>query len=156
MSSTSKHQLIVLVCLSLFGDNSKLRTRLECVIRGVAVEGSVRMESILCVRTRRICDYVICMSINRLAVLSRVLRDSTLRYVGPSVGRSVGWLIGRLVPFWAAAPKGSMTYAFTHMGNFLLLLLLLLLRPPPLKSQSQGPNSSLEDQIPVLRAKSLL
>ena len=34
--------------------------------------------------------------------------------------------------FWAAAPKGSMTYAFTHMGNFLLLLLLLLLlRPSP-------------------------
>ena len=35
--------------------------------------------------------------------------------------------------FRAAAPKGSMTYAFTHMGNFfllLLLLLLLLLRPP--------------------------
>ena len=24
----------------------------------------------------------------------------------------------------AAAPKGSMTYAFTHMGDFLLLLLL--------------------------------
>ena len=24
----------------------------------------------------------------------------------------------------AAAPKGSMTYALTHMGNFLLLLLL--------------------------------
>ena len=36
-------------------------------------------------------------------------------------------MVGRLVPFWAAAPKGSMTYAFTHMGNFLLLLLLLLL-----------------------------
>ena len=36
-------------------------------------------------------------------------------------------------PFWAAAPKGSMTYAFTHMGDFLLLLLhlLLLLCPPP-------------------------
>ena len=50
---------------------------------------------------------------------------------------------------WAAAPKGSMSYAFTHMGNFLLLLLLLL-RPPPLKSQSQGPNPSLEAQIPVL------
>ena len=45
----------------------------------------------------------------------------------------------------AAAPKGSMTYAFTHMGDFLLLLLLLLLlRPSPLKSQSRGPNSSLE------------
>ena len=29
-------------------------------------------------------------------------------------------------PFWAAVPKGSMTYAFTHMGDFLLLLLLLL------------------------------
>ena len=29
--------------------------------------------------------------------------------------------------FWAAAPKGSMTYGFTHMGNFLLLLLLPLL-----------------------------
>ena len=27
----------------------------------------------------------------------------------------------------AAAPKGSMTYAFTHIGDFLLLLLLLLL-----------------------------
>ena len=63
----------------------------------------------------------------------------------------------------AAAPKGSMTYAFTHMGNFplLLLLLLLLLRtPPPPKlhahisasrpiSQPQGPNPSLEAQIPV-------
>ena len=51
-----------------------------------------------------------------------------------SVGRLVGWSVGRS-PFWAAAPKGSMTYAFTHMGDFLLLLLLLL-RPPPLKSQS--------------------
>ena len=29
-------------------------------------------------------------------------------------------------PFWAAAPKGPMTYAFTQ-GKFLLLLLLLLL-----------------------------
>ena len=25
----------------------------------------------------------------------------------------------------AVAPKGSMTYAFTHMGNFLLLLLAI-------------------------------
>ena len=54
------------------------------------------------------------------------------------VGRLVGWS-----PFWAAA------YAFTHMGNFLLLL-----RTPPLRSQSRGPNSSLEAQIPVLRPKS--
>ena len=34
--------------------------------------------------------------------------------------------------FWAAAPKGPMTYAFTQ-EKFLLLLLLLLLRPPLLK-----------------------
>ena len=26
-------------------------------------------------------------------------------------------------PFWAAAPKGSRTYAFTHMGNFLRLVI---------------------------------
>ena len=32
--------------------------------------------------------------------------------------------------FWAAAPKESMTYAFTHMGNFLLHLLLLYPSPP--------------------------
>ena len=40
-------------------------------------------------------------------------------------------------PFWAAAPKGPMTYALTHMGDFLLflLLLLLLLRPPPREAQ---------------------
>ena len=61
--------------------------------------------------------------------------------------------------FWAAVPKGSMTYAFKHMGKFLLLLLLLLLSfvPPsnpslkahiPVsspKSQPQDPNASLKD-----------
>ena len=60
--------------------------------------------------------------------------------------------------FWAAAPKGSMTYAFTHMGNFLLLLLLLRTPPPPSLqayisawrpiSQPRGPNPSLDAQIP--------
>ena len=61
-------------------------------------------------------------------------------------------------PFWAAALKGSMTYAFTHMGDFLLLLLLLLLLlrtpPPPVSrpiSQPGGPYPSLEAQIPDLR-----
>ena len=49
---------------------------------------------------------------------------------------SVRWLVGPLVPFWAAVPKGSMTYAFTHMGN------IFLLGPLPL-----GPNPSLEAQI---------
>ena len=62
-------------------------------------------------------------------------------------------------PFWAATPTGSMTYAFTLMGSFLLIFLLLLCPPPPFpvsrpKFQSQGPNSSLEAQIPVLRPKS--
>ena len=41
------------------------------------------------------------------------------------------------------APKGSMTYAFTHMGDFLLLRLLRT--PPP---------PSLEAHIPALRPKS--
>ena len=54
--------------------------------------------------------------------------------------------------FWAAAPKGSITYSFTHVGNFLLLLLLP--RPFPLKSQSQGPNSSIVAQIPATRPMS--
>ena len=49
-----------------------------------------------------------------------------------------------------------MTYAFTHMGNFLLLLLLL--RPPLVsnsrpKHQPQSPNTSLEAQIIALRHK---
>ena len=35
--------------------------------------------------------------------------------------------------FWAAAPKGPMTYAFTQEKFLLLLLLLLLLRPSPSK-----------------------
>ena len=47
--------------------------------------------------------------------------------------------------FWAAAPKGSITYAFTQ-GDFLLLLL----RPPP----PPGPYLSLEAHIPALRPKS--
>ena len=64
-----------------------------------------------------------------------------------------------LSTFWAAAPKGPMTYAFTHMGNFLLLLLLLLRTPlPPASrpiSQPGGPYPSLEAQISVLWPKSL-
>ena len=60
------------------------------------------------------------------------------------------------LPFWAAAQKGLMTYAFTHMGNFFLLLIypsppslslgaqILVLRP---RSQSHGPNPSLKAQI---------
>ena len=67
--------------------------------------------------------------------------------VGPSICLSV--------TFWAAAPKGAMTYAFTHMGDFLLLLLLLLLRPPPLiKSQPLGLNPNLKAQILAARPKS--
>ena len=51
------------------------------------------------------------------------------------------------LPFWAAATKGLMTYAFTQ-GNFLLLLLLLQRTPP------RGPNPSFEAQIPAWRLKS--
>ena len=36
-----------------------------------------------------------------------------------------------LLHFWAAAPKGPMTYAFTQEKFLLLLLRLLLLCPPP-------------------------
>ena len=67
--------------------------------------------------------------------------------------------------FWPAAPKGLMTYAFIHMGNFLLLLLLLLRIPLPpnlkahipalrLLSQPRGPNPRREAQIPTSRPKS--
>ena len=56
----------------------------------------------------------------------------------------------------AGAPKGSMTYTFTHMRNFLLLLLLCIplqahisaLRPI---SQPRGRYPSFEAQTPVLR-----
>ena len=50
--------------------------------------------------------------------------------------------------FWAAAPKGPMTYAFTHMGDFLLLLFLLLPPLPGFKTQI------LWASIPALRLKS--
>ena len=65
-------------------------------------------------------------------------------------------VISKPLYFWAAAPKGSMTYAFTLMGNFLLLLLLCTPLPSASrpKSQPQGPNSSLEAPIPTLRLKS--
>ena len=59
------------------------------------------------------------------------------------------------------ALKGFMTYAFTHMGNFLLPLLLPLPLHTPLPpasgpmSKPQGLYPSLKAQIQVLRPKSL-
>ena len=50
--------------------------------------------------------------------------------------------------FWAAAPKGLMTYPFTQ-GSFLLLLLHYPHPPPP-----PGSYLSLEAQISILRPKS--
>ena len=76
-----------------------------------------------------------------MAVLSRVLRDSTVYTL---LCRSASWLVGRSVPLIGSGAKGSMTYTFTHMGNFLLLPLLLL-RPPS--------DPSLEAQFPVSRPK---
>ena len=54
-------------------------------------------------------------------------------------------------PFWAAAPKGSMTYAFTHRGNFSSSSSFI---PLPLKSQPRGQNPSLEAHILASRPKS--
>ena len=76
------------------------------------------------------------------------------RYPCPaSVGCGSSWGGSR-----AAAPKGSMIYAFTHMGSFLLLLLLLRTPLPPASRpipQPGGPYISLQAQIPILRPKSL-
>ena len=62
----------------------------------------------------------------------------------------------------AAAPKGSITYDFTHMGDFLLLLrpsvhppiLKAQIPVPRPKSQSRGPNPIQKAQIPGLGPKS--
>ena len=50
--------------------------------------------------------------------LAMTVSWSVCLLVHPSVMISFFGVCG----FWAAAPKGSMTYAFTHMGNFRLLL----------------------------------
>ena len=64
--------------------------------------------------------------------------------------------------FWAAAPRGPMTHAFTHMVNLLLLLLLLLLLRPPLTmkpkfqppahTQALGLLSKSQGSIPIFIA----
>ena len=50
-------------------------------------------------------------------IFSRVLRDSMTRYVGPSVGRSVGWLValsyfGVFRLLFVAAPAHMLRLAF--------------------------------------------
>ena len=79
-------------------------------------------------------------------VFSSMLCDSASCYVCPSEHPFAHVSVGHLVPFWAVAPKGSMTYAFTHMGNFLLFSFV----PPP----PSGLYLSLEAHIPVSRPKS--
>ena len=54
----------------------------------------------------------------------------------------------------AAAPKGTMTYVFTHRGNFSSSFSSVCPLPPRLKSQPPGPNPSLKAQIPASRPKS--
>ena len=51
--------------------------------------------------------------------------------------------------FWAAAPKGSMTYAFAHIGVFFSVHPVTRS-----KSQSPNPNPSLKAQISATRLKS--
>ena len=86
----------------------------------------------------------VCLSVCFTFVFSRVLRDSTPRYVilsvgwlvsrsvGWSVGRSVGWSVGWLVswsPFWAAAPKGWCP--LEHKGLLFVRLSVCPFVPPP-------------------------
>ena len=78
-----------------------------------------------------------------------VLCDSTPHSDCLSIHWSVGWLVCWLVPLWAAALKGPMTYAFTYAE----------ISPPPPSPpsplpQPPGPYLSLEAHIPALRPKS--
>ena len=57
-------------------------------------------------------------------------------------------LPNELLPFWAAAPKEPMTYAFTNRGNFSFFSSV-----HPLQSSYPGLNPSLEAQILVLKPK---
>ena len=61
--------------------------------------------------------FLIFLSCSPFSPFSRVLRDCFFPVFPSAFLPSLIFL-----PFWAAAPKGSMTYAFTHMGSFLLLL----------------------------------
>ena len=93
-------------------------------------------------------------------VFSRVLRDSTPRYVGWSVSRSVG-------SFLSSGPEGADDLCFHIGGNFVIFFSV----PPPatpclnpgleaqipvsgLKSQSQRSNPNIVAQIPISRLKS--
>ena len=104
------------------------------------------------------CDltFFYCERIESDWIFSRVLRDCTPRCFGPSVvwpfGRSVGPLFGQrprrgrwpmLSHIWGIFSSSSSSSSFSF--SFFV---------PPLKSQSRGPNPSLEAQIPALRPKS--
>ena len=53
--------------------------------------------------------------------------STEIRLISTSLRSSLrsSLVLVNFVTFWAAAPKGSKTYAFTHIGNFLLLLLVI-------------------------------
>ena len=63
-----------------------------------------------------------------ISYVSLQTRCLTLALFQPYFSPFAPFLAQTAFLFWAAAPNGSMTYAFTHMGAFLLLLL----RPPTL------------------------
>ena len=55
--------------------------------------------------------------------------------------------------FWAAAPKGPMTYAFTHRGNFSSSSSFSSVHPLEPQIQLRSPKSSLKAQIPALKTQ---
>ena len=55
--------------------------------------------------------------------------------------------------FWAAAPKGAMTYAFTHRGNFSFSSFFSSFYVPPPQILKSGPGTLDQGQGPSIRAR---
>ena len=84
----------------------KKKTKKKQVTRGhnIIADRRVEMRKIafcfhLTDYNSNICFNRLLVNVKRAFIISRVLRDSSTRYVGPSVGRLVGQLVGRSVPF---------------------------------------------------------
>ena len=78
----------------------------------------------------------------RASVYKECAHDNVTRASRNSLNNLLPW-----TAIFGQQPRmGSMTYAFTYMGNFLLPLFLC---PPPLKSLSRGRNFGLKAHIPA-------